>query len=97
MGELYCGDFALDSGQLCRLVNCYADCDGHLVTQSWATEENNHLRVLTMLSPMGQYLYTMSTMVRGIEVVAIRRSVRARLAISTFRVVSRTLAENSLR
>ena len=33
MGELYCGDFALDSGQLCRLVNCYADCDGHLVTQ----------------------------------------------------------------
>ena len=61
-----------------------------------ATEENNHLRVLTMLSPMGQYLYTMSTMVRGIEVVAIRRSVRARLAISTFRVVSRTLAEYSL-
>ena len=48
-----------------------------------------------MLSPMGQYLYTMSTMVRGIEVVAIRRSVRARLAISTFRVVSRTLAEYS--
>ena len=61
-----------------------------------ATEENNDLRVLTMLSPMGQYLYTMSTMVRGIEVVAIRRSVRARLAISTFRVVSRTLAEYSL-
>ena len=60
-----------------------------------ATEENNHL-VLTMLSPMGQYLYTMSTMVRGIEVVAIRRSVRARLAISTLRVVSRTLAEYSL-
>ena len=95
MGELYCGDFAPDSGQLCGcLVNCYADCDGHLVTQT-RTEENNHLLVmrLTMLSPMGQYLYTMSTMVRGINVVAIRRSVRARLAIRTFRVVSRTLAE----
>ena len=83
---------------VCWLEKCLCLSIFTVVRSTTLTSENHHgtkwfqftLKSLTISSPRGQYLQRISTKVSGMEVVDIKRSDMARLAIRIFLVVNKT-------